>query len=210
VKIVNLERGAIHYPLSTINSSATPLHVIDESPDWIVVEKPPYLEVHPSKPNGKRTLWDELRELLSYELVNGGQVSIINRLDRETSGLTLVAKHRAAARDLWREMMARRVEKEYLALVWGWPDTDDFAVNAPILRQGERQPSMIHLKQMVHPDGAEARTRFQVELRFTGHTTNGDRFALIRAFPHTGRMHQSRVPLSPTTGNPACGRWGRT
>ena len=190
---------AINYPPSTINFS-----VIDESPDWIVVDKPPYLEVHPSKPNGKRTLWDELRELLSYELVNGGQVSIINRLDRETSGLTLVAKHRAAARDLGLQMMARRVEKEYLALVWGWPATDTFEVDAPLLRQGERQHTRVHLKQMVHPDGAAARTHFRVEQRLTGTTTNGDRFALVRAFPHTGRMHQIRVHLSHA-GHPIVG-----
>ncbi len=168
----------------------------DESPDWIVVDKPPFLEVHPSKPNGKRTLWDELRELLSYELVNGGQVSIINRLDRETSGLTLVAKNRAAARAFGQQMMARRVEKEYLALVWGWPAEEAFEVDAPLLRQGERQETRIHLKQMVHADGAAARTRFRVEQRCTGATTNGDRFALIRAFPQTGRMHQIRVHLS--------------
>jgi 23S rRNA pseudouridine1911/1915/1917 synthase len=160
--------------------------------------------VHPSKPNGKRTLWDELRDLLSYELANGGQVSIINRLDRETSGLTLVAKHRAAARALGLQMMARQVEKEYLALVWGWPATDSFEVNAPLLRQGDRELSRIYLRQMVHPDGATAHTRFQVEQRFTGATTNGDRFALIRAFPHTGRMHQIRVHLAHA-GHPIVG-----
>ncbi len=168
------------------------------------MDKPPFLEVHPSKPNGKRTLWDELRELLSYELVNGGQVSIINRLDRETSGLTLVAKHRAAARDFGRQMMARRVEKEYLALVWGWPAADQFEVEAPLLRQGDRQETRIHLKQMVHPKGALACTRFQVEQRFTGTTSNGDRFALIRAFPQTGRMHQIRVHLAHA-GHPILG-----
>jgi len=160
------------------------------------VEKPPFLEVHPSKPNGRRTLWHELRELLSYELVNGGQVSIINRLDRETSGLTLVAKHHAAARDFGRQMMARRVEKEYLALVWGWPEADTFEIDAPLLRQGDREPARIYLRQMVHPEGAAACTRFRVERRFTLATTNGDRFALVRAFPQTGRMHQIRVHLA--------------
>ena len=74
------------------------IRVIDESPDWIVVDKPPFLQVHPSKPGGPFTLWDGLKELLAFELVNGGQVSIINRLDRETSGLTLVCKNAAAAR----------------------------------------------------------------------------------------------------------------
>ena len=177
---------------------------MDESPDWIVVDKPPFLEVHPSKPNGRRTLWDELRDLLSYELVNGGQVSIINRLDRETSGLTLVAKHREAAREFGLQMMARRVEKEYLALVWGWPTADAFEVEAPLLRQGAQQPARIYLKQMVHPAGALARTRFRVEKRFTQTTTNGDLFALVRAFPETGRMHQIRVHLSHA-GHPVVG-----
>jgi 23S rRNA pseudouridine1911/1915/1917 synthase len=170
--------------------------IIDESADWLVVDKPPFMEAHPSKPNGRATLWDGLRGLLAYELVNGGQVSIINRLDRETSGLTLVAKHRAAARELHLQMQSRRVEKEYLALVWGWPESDAFTIDAPILRQGTRAPSPIHLKQTVHPEGAAARTRFRVEATFTMETTNGSRFALIHAFPETGRTHQIRVHLA--------------
>jgi 23S rRNA pseudouridine1911/1915/1917 synthase len=178
--------------------------VIEESADWIVVDKPPFLEAHPSKPNGRATLWDGLRGLLAYELVNGGQVSIINRLDRETSGLTLVAKNRPAARNLHLQMQARRVEKEYLALVWGWPETDDFVVDQPILRQGTRALSNIHLKRTVHPDGALARTRFRLEACFTRETTNGYRFALVRAFPETGRMHQIRVHLAHA-GHPVVG-----
>jgi 23S rRNA pseudouridine1911/1915/1917 synthase len=179
-------------------------NVVAESLDWIVVEKPPFLEVHPSKPNGRKTLWDGLRELLAYEIVNGGQVSIINRLDRETSGLTLVAKHRDAARSFCREMEARRITKEYLALVWGWPAEDAFEVEAPILRQGERQQSTIYLKQMVHPEGAHASTDFRVERRLTLKTSAGSRFALVRAFPKTGRMHQIRIHLAHA-GHPVVG-----
>jgi 23S rRNA pseudouridine1911/1915/1917 synthase len=171
-------------------------NIIAESLDWIVVEKPPFLEVHPSKPNGRKTLWDGLRELLAYEIVNGGQVSIINRLDRETSGLTLVAKHREAARSFCREMEGRRITKEYLALVWGWPAEDAFTVEAPILRQGDREHSVIYLKQMVHADGALAATEFRVERRLALETSAGDRFALVRAFPKTGRMHQIRIHLA--------------
>src|SRR5882672_1877645 len=92
--------------------------IIDESSDWIVVDKPPFIEAHPSKPNGRATLWDGLRELLAFELANGGQVSLINRLDRETSGLTLAAKSHAAARELHMAMEAKSFRKEYLALVW--------------------------------------------------------------------------------------------
>ncbi|MCE9608734.1 MAG: RluA family pseudouridine synthase [Chthoniobacter sp.] len=179
-------------------------HVIAESEAWIVVDKPPYLEVHPSKPGRGFTLWDGVRELLAYEIANGGQASIINRLDRETSGLTLIAKSAASARALGLEMMARRVEKEYLALVWGWPERREFAVDAPLLRQGTREPSRIHLRQTVHAEGAEARTRFHVERCFTGATTAGDRFALVRAFPETGRTHQIRVHLAHA-GHPVVG-----
>jgi len=178
--------------------------VVDECADWLVVDKPPFMEAHPSKPNGRATLWDGLRGLLAFEIANGGQVSIINRLDRETSGLTLVAKHRAAAREFHQHMEARRIEKEYLALVWGWPESDAFEIDAPILRQGTRGASAIHLKQAVHPDGAAARTRFRLEANFTLETTNGYRFALIRAFPETGRMHQIRVHLAHA-GHPVVG-----
>jgi len=178
--------------------------IIDESADWLVVDKPAFLEVHPSKPTGRMTLWDGLRDLLAFELANGGQVSIINRLDRETSGLTLVAKNRPAARALGLQMAARRIEKEYLALVWGWPESETFTVDAPLLRQGTQGPSAIHLKQAVHPEGAEARTRFRVEASFILETTNGYRFALIRAWPETGRTHQIRVHLAHA-GHPVVG-----
>ena len=72
--------------------------IVDERDDYVVVDKPPFLLAHPTKPNGEATLWTKLQELLAFELANGGQVSIINRLDRETSGLVLIAKTAAAAR----------------------------------------------------------------------------------------------------------------
>jgi 23S rRNA pseudouridine1911/1915/1917 synthase len=160
------------------------------------VDKPPQIEVHPSKPGGRRTLWDGLRELLAYEVANGGQVSIINRLDRETSGLTLIAKNRETARQFCRQMEARTVSKEYLAIVWGWPERDEWVVDAPLLRVGSVQTSRIYLKQGVHVDGVPARTRFRVEHRFRRETTNGSDFAVVRAFPETGRTHQIRVHLA--------------
>src|SRR5580692_6474493 len=132
--------------------------IVDETADWIVIDKPPHLEAHPSKPGGSYTLWDGLRELLAYEIANGGQVSIINRLDRETSGLTLVCKTRAAARRFATLMEERRIRKEYLAVVFGWPERDLYEIDAPLARQGAHQPSRIWLKQAVHPLGAEART----------------------------------------------------
>src|SRR5436309_2705040 len=90
--------------------------VIDETDDYIVVDKPAFLLVHPTKPDQRTTLWKELRELLAFEIANGGQVSIVNRLDRETSGVVLVAKTSAAARRFGLLMQDRQLHKEYLAV----------------------------------------------------------------------------------------------
>ena len=188
----------------TDDSRGRSFAVVDESDAYVVIDKPPLLEVHPSKPGGRRTLWDGLRQLLVFEIVNGGQVSIVTRLDRETSGLVLVAKTRTAAREFHQLMELHAIAKEYLAIVWGWPESDRFVVDAPLVRQGSKVPSQVYLKRMVHPDGASARTEFSVERRFTRPSSNGERFALIRAFPKTGRTHQIRVHLAHA-GHPIIG-----
>lgn len=172
------------------------LRIVAENDDFLVVDKPPFLEAHPSKPGGGRTLVDGLRELLAFELANGGQISLINRLDRETSGLTMAAKTRGAARSLSRQMAARTIHKEYLAVVWGWPKADAWEVDAPLLRLGSVRPERVYLKQGIHRDGWPARTRFQVEKRFVRETSQGCEFAVVRAFPETGRTHQIRIHLA--------------
>lgn len=178
--------------------------IVDETNDYIVVDKPAFLLTHPTKPDQRTTLWKELRELLAFEIANGGQVSIVNRLDRETSGIVLVAKTSAAARRFGLLMQEHRLHKEYLAIVWGSPDWETKIVDAPLDRQGKHQPSAIWLKQMIHPKGAPALTEFQVEQRFTRSTSSGNDFALIRAIPKTGRTHQIRVHLA-SIGHPVVG-----
>src|SRR5437870_12931233 len=86
--------------------------IIDETDDYIIVDKPPLLLVHPTKPNGATTLWAELRQLLAFEIASGGQVYIVNRLDSEKSGTVLVAKRTAAARELGLPMQWSRATKQ--------------------------------------------------------------------------------------------------
>ncbi|MFM8717669.1 MAG: pseudouridine synthase, partial [Spartobacteria bacterium] len=130
--------------------------IIGETPDLLVVDKPPGVLVHPTKPDGPRTLWDGLRDLLGYEIANGGQVSLINRLDRETSGLVLVAKNSDAAREAAMAMQEGKIKKTYLTILCGHPKEQEFSVDAAIIRQVEVAPTKIHLKRMIHPGGAKA------------------------------------------------------
>jgi 23S rRNA pseudouridine1911/1915/1917 synthase len=150
--------------------AALEFKIVDETHEYLVVDKPPFLLMHPTKPDGRPTLWKELRHLLAFEIANGGQVSIVNRLDRETSGLVLVAKTSSAARRFGLLMQQQRLKKEYLAIVWGWPDWNEQMVDGPLDRQGKHRESAIWLKQMIHPAGAPAQTEFFVEQRFTRST----------------------------------------
>lgn len=175
--------------------------VIDESDDWIVVDKPAPLIVHPANRKPEPTLLGGVEQLLAYEIENGACPAIVNRLDRDTSGVVVVAKHTAAARALGMIFERREASKEYLAIVIGWPDREQWECAEPILRAGEIGPSSIWVRQVTHPAGRDCRTRFKVEQRFE---RGEGRFSLIRCFPETGRMHQLRVHLAHC-GHPVLG-----
>src|SRR5436309_3093956 len=153
-------------PPQTTGIKIPEFKVVDETDDYIIIDKPALLLVHPTKPNGATTLWTQLRQLLAFEIASGGQVSIVNRLDRETSGIVLVAKTTTAAREFGLLMQSRRLSKEYHAIVWGWPDWETTSVDGPLVRQGEIVTSKVYLKQMIDPCGAEAVTKFHLVKRF--------------------------------------------
>ncbi|MEP2777573.1 MAG: RluA family pseudouridine synthase [Luteolibacter sp.] len=175
--------------------------VIDETEDWVVVDKPAPLIVHPANNKPEPTLLGGLESLFAFEVENGACLGIITRLDRETSGVVLVAKHTAAARELGMTFERREAEKEYLAIVSGWPEEDRWVCNEPICRAGDIGESRIWVRQTVDARGRDCSTSFAVEKRFL---RGESRYSLVRCFPETGRMHQIRVHLAHG-GHPIAG-----
>ena len=164
----------------------TNFEILCETEDFIIVNKPAPLLVHPSVPGNPPTLLDGLKDLLAYDIANGARLSIINRLDRETSGIVIVAKNKTTAREFGIAMQQRQITKEYLALVHGTPQEKKITVEAPILRAGDVGESKIWVKQIPHPDGKPSITKFELIKKIGS-------FSLLKAIPETGRMHQIRV-----------------
>jgi 23S rRNA pseudouridine1911/1915/1917 synthase len=168
--------------------------VIYEDRELLVVNKPAGLVCHPTKTDEYSSLISRAR----LHLGPGSQPHLVNRLDRETSGVTLLAKELGVARDLRRLMEGRQVEKDYLAIVHGHVREEHGVIDAPL---GKDLQSKVVIKDCVRPDGAAARTDYWVQRQFNH---GGMPFTLLLARPHTGRKHQIRIHLSHL-GHPIVG-----
>lgn len=177
--------------------------VAHEDDDILVVSKAAPLLMHPVGTKAEPTLWHGVRELLAYELACGGQVSLINRLDRETSGLVLIAKNARAAHELGCAMQQRRIRKRYLAIVHGLPAWHTACCAEPLRRMCEVADTPVRVRQLCHPSGRPCRTGFRV-LRRVLARDGLPPMCLLECFPHTGRMHQIRAHLA-YLGHPIVG-----
>jgi 23S rRNA pseudouridine1911/1915/1917 synthase len=170
---------------SHLAPEAIPLTIVYQDDDLLVIDKPPGLVVHPAPGNPSGTLVNALLHAVGDLSGIGGVLrpGIVHRLDKDTSGLMVVAKHDEAHRTLSAELKARRIKRAYLAAAWGHLPKDDIGVDAPIGRHPTERRRMA-----VVADGRPARTRFFRVERWRAAD-------LVRAELETGRTHQIRVHL---------------
>jgi 23S rRNA pseudouridine1911/1915/1917 synthase len=192
-------------PAVDLRPEPIPIEIVYEDAHLLVVNKPRGLAVHPGPGHPYGTL---VNALLAYapRLSQGSapfRPGIVHRLDKDTTGLLLVARTDSAHARLAADLQRRVIERRYLALVWGEPAWETRTVELPIARHPVERKRMAAFPPQKAPVGARpARTHFAVRRRWRG-------FALLEAKLDTGRTHQVRVHASaighPVVGDPVYG-----
>jgi 23S rRNA pseudouridine1911/1915/1917 synthase len=166
--------------------------ILHENENWLAIHKPAGLVCHPTKGDERSSLVGRLR----LHLNEPGH--LVNRLDRETSGIILAAKNARSSAELRKLWQRGAVTKTYLAITRGHPDDDAGVINAPL---GSDESNEVTIKDRVRSDGAHAETSYRVLSRFS--RAEGE-FSLLEVQPRTGRKHQIRIHLEHI-GHPIVG-----
>lgn len=178
---------------ATMLEERIPLNIVYEDEDLLVVDKPAGLVVHPAPGHPGGTLVNALlARYPNLRITDTLRPGIVHRLDKDTSGLMVVARNDRAFASLVDQMKKREVVKEYLVLVHGRLSVDEGVVDAPIGRDPRHRKMMA-----VVPGGKPARTLFRVVERL-------DSYTLVKARLETGRTHQIRVHFA-SIGHPVVG-----
>ena len=173
--------------------------ILETHPDFIIVSKPAQMLSHPTRPDGKPTLLDWLQERFPGEFV-----ALVNRLDRETSGLVLAARSPAAASRFGTMTMRGEIQKTYVALVTGQVKEEHGMIDAPLGRLGISVENPIWLKRgVLAKDDLLGRKSYPARTEFW-RVAEGDTVSLLHLQAHTGRLHQLRVHLAHI-GHPVVG-----
>ena len=182
---------ALEPETNIFNPERIPVEVVYEDSDILVVNKPSGLVVHPTKGHPTGTLANALA-WYAIKMNENYKIRFVNRLDRDTTGLVIIAKNGFAQQFISERMQEGAVEKLYLALVHGCPPLDEGTVDAPIERM---EPEDI--TRQVHAEGKPCITHYRVMAKLEG-------AALLELNLETGRTHQIRVHMKHI-GNPLFG-----